>query len=71
MEDIYESIEEYNLNKKCKMLILIDDSINHLSNTNFKDTMNFTPKIHRKPYSFLVDGNTLPSDNHLHLLFLE
>ena len=44
MEDIYESIEEYNLNKKCKMLILIDDSINHLSNTNFKDTMIFYKK---------------------------
>ena len=27
MDDIYKNTEEYNLNKKCKMLIVFDDMI--------------------------------------------
>ena len=35
MDDIYKNIEEYNLNKKCKMLIVSDDMIAAiLSNKN-------------------------------------
>ena len=35
MDDIYKNIEEYNLNKKCKMLIVFDDMIAAiLSNKN-------------------------------------
>ena len=30
MDDIYENIEEYNPNKKCKILIVFDDMIAHM-----------------------------------------
>ena len=32
MDDIYKSIEEYNPNKKCKILIVFDDMIDDMLN---------------------------------------
>ena len=41
MDDIYENIEEYNLNKKCQIMIVFDIIfIDMLSNRNFNSTVN-------------------------------
>ena len=127
MDDIYKNIEEYNPNKKRKILIVFDDmiadmlsnkklnpivtelfirgrklnislvfitqsyfavpknirlnlthylamkipnkrelqrtAINHSSDIDFQDFMNFYKKCTAKPYSFLVIDTTLTSDN--------
>ena len=39
--------------------------VNHLSDIDFKDFMNIYKKWIGNPYSFLVNGTTLPSDNAL------
>ena len=38
---------------------------NHVSNISTKDSINIHKKYTAKPYSFLVDGTTLVSDNPL------
>ena len=40
-------------------------AINHLSDINFKDFMNLCKECTEKPFSFLVNDTTLPSDNPL------
>ena len=40
-------------------------TFNHSSDTDFKDFMNLYKKCTAKPYSFLVIGATLTSDNPL------
>ena len=32
MQDVYKNIEEYNLGKKCKLLIVLDDMISDMIN---------------------------------------
>ena len=59
MEDIYKNIEEYNPNKKQKILI----AFNHSSDIDFDDFVNIYKKCFAKPYSFLVSCNFLASDN--------
>ena len=41
-------------------------AFNHSSDINFQDFMNIYKKCTAKPYSFLVIGATLLSDNPLH-----
>ena len=129
MQDVYKNIEEYNLSKKRKVLIVFDDviadminnkkhnpvvtelfirgrklnisiifitqshfkvpkeviintthffimkipnkrellqiAINHSSDVDFKDFMKIYKKYTAKPYSFLFNDTTLPSDNPL------
>ena len=40
-------------------------ALNHSSDIDFKDFMKIFKKYTAKPYSFLVNGTTLPSDNPL------
>ena len=40
-------------------------ALNHSSDINFKDFMNIYKKYTAKPYSFLVNDTTLPSDDPL------
>ena len=40
-------------------------ALNHSSDIDFKDFMNIYNKSTKKPYSFLVNDTTLPSDNPL------
>ena len=40
-------------------------SLNHLSDTDFKDFMKIYKKCTTEPYSFLVNDTTLPSDDPL------
>ena len=40
-------------------------ALNHSSDIDFKDFMNIYKKCTAKPYSFLVNGTTLPSDDPL------
>ena len=40
-------------------------ALNHSSDIDFKDFMNIYKKCTKEPYSFLVNGTTLPSDNPL------
>ena len=40
-------------------------SIDHSSDTDFKDFMKLYKNCILKPYSFLVNGTTLPEDNPL------
>ena len=40
-------------------------ALNHSSNIDFKDFMNIYKKCTAKPYSFLVNDTTLPSDDPL------
>ena len=129
MKDVYKSIDEYNTDKECKILIVFDDmiadminnkklnsivtelfirgrklnislvfitqsyfkvpkdvrlntshffiakipnkrklqqiAINHSSDTNFKDFLKICKKCTAEPFSFLVNDDTLSSDNHL------
>ena len=41
------------------------NAINHSYDTDFKDFMKLYKKCTAKPYSFLVNDTTLPSDNPL------
>ena len=43
-------------------------AFNHSSDIDFQDFMNLYKKCPEKPYSFLVNGTTVASDNILHLL---
>ena len=129
MQDVYKNIEEYNLGKKCKVLLVFDDMIadminnkklnpivtelflrgrklnisivfitqsyfivpkearlntthffimkilnkrelqqialTHLSDIDFTDFIKIYKKMYCRPYSFLVNDTTLPSDNPL------
>ena len=131
MQDVYKNIDDYNLRKKRKVLIVFDDMIadminnnklnpivtelfirgrkpnisiifstqsyfkvkkdvrlnsthffiikipnkrelqqtalNHSSDIDFKDFMKIYKKYTKKPYSFLVNDTTLPSDDPLRL----
>ena len=40
-------------------------ALNHSSDIDFKDFMNIYKNDTKEPYSFLVNGTTLPSDNSL------
>ena len=40
-------------------------ALNHSSDIDVKDFMKIYKKCTAEPYSFLVNGITLPSDNHL------
>ena len=40
-------------------------ALSHSSDIDFKDFMNIYKKCTKEPYSFLVNGTTLPSDNPL------
>ena len=42
-------------------------ALNHLSDIDLKDFMNIYKKCTAKPYSFLVNDTTLPSDDPLRL----
>ena len=42
-------------------------ALNHLSDIDFKDFMKIYKRCTAKPYSFLVNDTTLPSDNLLRL----
>ena len=33
MQDVYKNIDEYNVDKKCKILIVCDDMINDMTNS--------------------------------------
>ena len=66
--DIYKNIEEYNPNKKRKILIVFDDTvayINKSSNIDFKEFINNYKKYSSKQHSFLFIDTTLASDNPL------
>ena len=66
--DIYKNIEEYNLNKKRKILIVFDGTvayINNSSNIDFKEFINLYKKYSSKQHSFLFIDTTLASDNPL------
>ena len=66
--DIYKNIEEYNPNKKQKILIVFDDTvayINNSSNIDFKEFINLYKKYSSKQHSFLFIDTTLASDNPL------
>lgn len=40
-------------------------AINHSSDTEFNDFMTIFKRYTKEPYSFLVNGTSLPSDNYL------
>ena len=126
MQDVYKNIDDYNLRKKSKVLIVFDDiiadminnnklnpivtelfirgrklnisivfitqsyfkvpkdvrlnsfimkipnkrelqqtALNHSSDIDFKDFIKIYKKYTKEPYSFLVNGTTLPSDDPL------
>ena len=46
-------------------------TINHPSDFDFKDFMNFCKKLPVKPYSFLLCDTTVTSDNPLRFILLE
>ena len=70
MHDVYENIDEYNIDKESKILIVFDDMIaNMINNKNLNSTVTELfvrgRKYTAKPYSFLVTDTTLASDNPL------
>ena len=70
MHDVYENIDEYNIDKESKILIVFDDMIaNMINNKNLNSTVTELfvrgRKYTAKPYSFLVTDTMLASDNPL------
>ena len=67
MDDIYKNIEEYNPNKKRKILIVFDERIaDMLSNKKLNPIVTDLFIRGRKPNSFLVVDATLASNNTSH-----
>ena len=73
MHSVYKNIDNYNLNKENKILIVFDDiaeminnkkqiAINHSSDIHTKDFIEIYRKCTDEPYSFLVIDTTLSSN---------
>ena len=56
----------YFIKKISKLKKLQKTAFNHSSDIDFQDFMNLYKKCTAKPYSFLVVGTTLASDNFSH-----